>query len=462
MRKHYHFIGIGGTGLSAIARVLLEQGNSVSGSDMLLSPLAAELQNAGATVYKGHRAEQVQGADIVIRSSAIKDDNVEVQAALTAGIPVLKRIDFLSELTKGHTLIAIAGTHGKTTTTAMTAWVFDQLHLDPTYIIGGTAKNLHRNAHAGQGAYFIIEADEYDSMFLGLTPDYLIITNVEHDHPDCYPTRESYITAFKKLIQRMDHNGTMLICADNPQALKIGKWAQDLVDVHFYGTSPQAQYSLSNIQHRENDGVRFHLQLSHGNVITQELSIPGDYNARNASAVLALIDHLNLSLNGASQALAAFSGTGRRFDILGTFQGITLIDDYGHHPTEIRSTIGAARAQYPKQRLITVWQPHTYSRTQELFNDYLDVFTDSDMVIVTEIYASREKVQDYSSQLIANQIHHKNVHFIASLADTTAFLGSELKDGDVVLILSAGDANQINQDLRKLLTQTINERGKHV
>ena len=462
MSKHYHFIGIGGTGLSAIARVLLEQGNTVSGSDMILSPLALEIQQAGAMVYEGHRAEQVQDADIVIRSSAINDDNVEVQAALHAGIPVLKRIDFLAELTKGRTLIAVAGTHGKTTTTAMTAWVFDQLHLNPTYIIGGTAKNLQRNAHAGSGQYFIIEADEYDSMFLGLSPDYLIITNIEHDHPDCYPTQDSYLDAFKKLIERMKAESTALICADDTHAHELGLWAEDRVNVHFYGASAGVEYPINSMQHVTDRGVSFNLRLSNGKTLHQELVLPGEYNARNAAAVLALTDQLKLSVVDASKALAGFSGTGRRFDILGTFRGITLIDDYGHHPTEIRSTIHAARAQYPDRRLIAVWQPHTYSRTRELFQDYLEAFTDCDMVIVTEIYASREKKQEYSSALVASQIHHKNVHFIATLQETTAFLKDEGKAGDVVLILSAGDANQINQDLKEYLTQIIRERGENV
>ncbi len=462
MRKHYHFIGIGGTGLSAIARVLLEQGNAVSGSDMILSPLAVEVQQAGAVVYEGHRAEQVQDADIVIRSSAINDDNVEVQAALNAGIPVLKRIDFLAELTREHTLIAIAGTHGKTTTTAMTAWVFDQLHLDPTYIIGGTAKNLQRNAHAGKGEYFIIEADEYDSMFLGLSPDCLIITNIEHDHPDCYPTQESYLNAFKKLIQRMKPETMAFICADNPHAHEVGLWAQNRITVHFYGISSDSEYHISAVQHQANHGVSFTIQLANGKTLRQELAIPGEHNAYNAAAVLAVTHQLDLSTQDAAKALASFMGTGRRFDILGIFQGITLIDDYGHHPTEIRSTIHAARARYPKQRLIAVWQPHTYSRTRELFHDYLDAFDNCDMVIVTEIYASREKKQEYSSELIASQIHHTNVRFIAALQDTTAFLKDELKAGDVVLVLSAGDANQITQDLKDFFSHTSSKRGKHV
>jgi len=461
MKKHYHFIGIGGTGLSAIARVLLEQGHIVSDSNITNSTLALEVQQLGAVVYEGHRAEQVAGADMVIRSSAIGDDNVEVVAALAQDIPVYKRIDFLQHLTSEFQLIAIAGTHGKTTTTAMTAWVFDQLGLDASYIIGGTSKDLHSNAHAGKSPYFIIEADEYDFMFLGLTPRYLIITNVEHDHPDCYPTRTQYQEAFRKLVQRMPADGLLLVCADNPSAYAIGNWAERYVNVKYYGTSPSAQYQISNVHHEPYSGVCFDLYFPNGTALYQKLVIPGDHNALNAGAVLALISNMDFSLKKASQALSHFSGTGRRFDITGNFQGITLIDDYGHHPTEIRSTVQAARSRFPHHRLIAVWQPHTYSRTQQLFNDYLDAFQDSDMVIVTEIYASREKHQDYSSELIASQIHHPDVHFIASLSDVTTYLLKELRSGDVVLVLSAGDANKINQEIAAAILKPPLSRRKN-
>lgn len=462
MRKHYHFIGIGGTGLSPIARILLEQGHRVSGSDLILSPLALELQDMGAVVYEGHKAEQIDSADIVIRSSAVNDDNVEVKAARQAGIPVLKRIDFLGELTDAFSLIAIAGTHGKTTTTSMAAWVLNKLELDPSYIIGGTSKNLDKNAHAGNGDYFVIEADEYDHMFLGLTPNYLIITNVEHDHPDCYPTRQEYVQAFQDLVDRVPQEGTILVCTDDPQAYQIGQYAQENKrKVIFYGTNEKASYRIDSIEHCEHQGVSFVLHLPDGQFIEQILDVPGEHNARNASAVLALCHILGFSPEKVVQALSTFSGSKRRFDILGTFNGITLIDDYGHHPTEIEATVCAARSRYPNQRIFSVWQPHTYSRTQELFDDYLDVFRSSDVVIVTEIYKSREKEQDYSSRLIAGKIHHANTKFIAELEDVVSYLEKELKDGDVVLVLSAGDANRINQDLIALLNSPEKTRREH-
>lgn len=462
MRKHYHFIGIGGTGLSPIARILLEQGHCVSGSDLLLSPLALELQDMGAVVYEGHKAEQIDDADIVIRSSAVNDNNVEVKAARQAGIPVLKRIDFLGELTDSFSLIAIAGTHGKTTTTSMAAWVLNKLELDPSYIIGGTSKNLDKNAHAGNGDYFVIEADEYDHMFLGLIPNYLIITNIEHDHPDCYPTKQEYVQAFQDLVDRVPEKGTILVCADDAQAYQIGQYAQENKrKVIFYGTDEKASYRIDSIEHCEHQGVSFVLHLPNGQSIEQILDVPGEHNARNASAILALCHILGFSLEKVVQALSTFSGSKRRFDILGTFNGITLIDDYGHHPTEIEATVCAARNRYPNQRIFTVWQPHTYSRTQELFDDYLDVFRSSDVVIVTEIYKSREKEQDYSSSLIAGKIHHANTKFIAELEDVVSYLKKELHESDVVVVLSAGDANRINQDLISLFNSPEKTRREH-
>ncbi len=453
MKKHYHFIGIGGTGLAPMARILLEQGNVVSGSDIFISPLAEELRRKGAIVYLGHKGEQVAGADIVIRSSAIQEDNPEIQGAKSCGIPILRRADFLHELTFHNIVIAIAGTHGKTTTTAMTAWVLEEAGIDPSYIIGGTSKNLMSNAHAGKGAHFVIEADEYDSMFLGLSPSYLILTIVEYDHPDCYPTQDAYLDAFKKLIMKMENNAILLVNADHKQTRDIGKWAEQYRKVLYYGASPQANYQILKRYSKGQSGTSFQLQFPNGKLHMQKLLIPGDHNIQNAAAVLALADCLGLATQSISEALEKFTGTNRRFDILGTFAGITLIDDYGHHPTELHSTIDAARQYYPDQRLITVWQPHTYSRTQALFQEYLDAFNASDMVIVTEIYASREHHQNYSAKLVADQIHHPDVHFIATLEDVEKFLLKELKNGDVLLIFSAGDANQINQHIASILQE---------
>ena len=450
--SHYHLIGIGGTGLSAIARVLLERGHTVSGSDLLLSPMAEELQAMGAKVSIGHRADQVDGADVVIRSSAIPDTNPEVIAAQQAGIPVLKRVDFLKDLTAGQKVIAVAGTHGKTTTTAMIAWCFSKLGLDPSYVIGGTAKNLDNNAHAGQGEYFVIEADEYDGMFLGLAPDYLVVTNIEHDHPDCYPTPEIYFQAFIKLSKLVQPGGKIIACADHPgSALLMREIGQSTAAIA-YGTSEDVQYKVSQIGHAAGCGVSFDLEIKQSGQAPQsytniQLDIPGNHNALNAASALAVVNEAGFSVPDAIKALREFSGTGRRFDIQGIAKGITIIDDYAHHPTEIRSTLSAARCRYPDSQIWAVWQPHTYSRTRELMDDFESSFNDCDHVIVTEIYASREKHQDFSSQEVVKQMKHADVRQIPSLNGAADYLKAHLQAGDVLLVLSAGDANQISRDV---------------
>ena len=453
---HYHFIGIGGTGLSPIARILLERGQQVSGSDMLLSPMAQEVRDLGAEVRIGHKAENVQGADIVIRSSAIPEDNVEVQAALQAGIPVLKRVDFLKELTAGQKVIAVAGTHGKTTTTAMITWCLNALGADPSYVVGGMVKNLHKNAHAGKGAYFVIEADEYDGMFLGLRPDILVITNIEHDHPDCYPTPQEYYQAFQKLSALIVPQGKLIACSCHPGTQRLMREVRGHITTLPYGKDVEDIYRVSAIHHNPGCGVAFNLDIQKEgqDVISYkdiQLDIPGDHNALNAAAALAALHEAGFPLEPAIHALREFSGTGRRFDIQGVENGITVIDDYAHHPTEIRSTLSAARCRYPDSSIWAVWQPHTYSRTRELMDEFIHAFGDCDHVIVTEIYASREKPQDFSSRTIVDKMQYPDARQIAQLKDVSAYLCDHLRSGDVLLVLSAGDADQISRDVLSYL-----------
>lgn len=449
---HYHLIGIGGTGLSAIARVLFEKGSTVSGSDMLLSPLAQELIDLGISVFIGHHKNNISGADIVIRSSAIPGSNPEVKAALAADIPVLKRREFLAELTAGSKVIAVAGTHGKTTTTAMISWCLSALGSDPSYVIGGSAKNLGGNAHAGKGKYFVIEADEYDRMFLGLTPDILVITNIEHDHPDCFPTAEEYLDSFLELIRKIKSNGTLIVCADNSGINQLLAKMERKQKTITYGTSSKCDYKIDNIHHTPGCGVDFILENARSDKSNFKrapinLSISGKHNTFNAAAAMVVIDTIELLIPEAITALKQFEGTERRFDILGEVAGITIIDDYAHHPTEIQATISAARSRYPDKNIWTVWQPHTYSRTQQLFDNFTKSFDKSDHVIITEIYASREKVRSYSSKTIVANMDHTDARYIAHLQDVSKFLMKNLSEGDVLLVLSAGDANQISQDL---------------
>jgi UDP-N-acetylmuramate--alanine ligase len=456
-----HLIGIGGTGLSAIARVLLEMGHTVSGSDRAESWFTRDLQSAGVTISIGHRPENIQDADLVIRSSAIPDDNPEVTAARAFRIPVLKRADFLSSLMDGKTAIAIAGTHGKTTTTSMIAWMLSALGQDPSFIIGGVQANLGVNARAGKGNIFIIEADEYDRMFLGLKPTIEVVTNIEHDHPDCYPTLADFQAAFVEFMYLLPAGGTLVACAEDPgvrdlmvKAKKLGK------AVISYGMRPTTDTSqpldvfAGVLAPNEKGGFRFSANVF-GNEAMVELQVPGKHNVSNALAALAVAHLLNLPLADAAQVLAQFAGTGRRFEVRGETNGIIIIDDYAHHPTEIRATLAAARTRYPSHKIWAVWQPHTYSRTQILFNEFAAAFVDADEVIVTEIYAARESKEDFSSKQVVEAMS-RPAHFIAGLSEVSNYLIKNLRPGNILLVLSAGDADQISTEVLTRLKEVRN------
>jgi len=452
-----HFIGIGGSGLSAIARLLLESGETVTGSDRVLSPFAVNLQKAGATVYVGHHPRNITGADWIVRSSAIPDDNPEVQAALAANIPVYKRADFLGQLMADKTGIAVAGTHGKTTTTAMIAWILTDLKRKPSFIIGSTMNNLGVNARAGKGNVFVIEADEYDRMFLGLKPRIAIVTNLEHDHPDCYPSFEDMFSAFESFVDLLPVDGTLIVCADDSGAASLIARARKAGKA-VVGYALQSDMTINSPNWMQARGLKVNAvggtsfdvasNLSGGlSSVSVELQIPGEHNVRNALAALATVELLGLSPQKAAKALAKFKGTGRRFEIRGEAKGVTIIDDYAHHPTEITATLAAARARYPERRIWAVWQPHTYSRTQTLFTEFSRAFKDADEVIVSEVYASREPKQDFTSAEIISAMPHASARYIKTLEEISHYLIDHLQSGDVLLVLSAGDADKVSADV---------------
>ncbi len=468
--KRIHLIGIGGSGLSAIARVLLEQGYTVSGSDRMLSPLALELQKAGAVVYTGHAAENITGADWVVRSSAIPDDNPEVVAALAAGIPVYKRFDFLGQLMAGKLGIAIAGTHGKTTTTGMLSWVLHALGVDPSFIIGGVVQNLGTNAHAGKGETFVIEADEYDRMFLGLKPRFEVVTNIEHDHPDCYPTPADFRAAFVDFMKLLPVDGALVACGEDMGAIELMAEARHLRKrVIGYRIAENARTEAGewvlaqHVMANNLGGFTFNalIRLAEGpNYVTGiQLRVPGLHNVRNALSVLAIVGLLGLDPKAAGKALGEFKGTGRRFEIKGEAKGVIVIDDYAHHPTEIRATLDAARARYTSRRIWVVWQPHTYSRTQTLFDEFVVAFAEADEVIVSEIYAAREPKQDFSAKQVVQAMYHRAAHFIPTLPEISTYLLSHLKPGDVLLVLSAGDADQVSATVLAQLKESEVRNG---
>jgi UDP-N-acetylmuramate--alanine ligase len=445
--KHIHLIGIGGSGMSAIARLLLEEGYTVSGSDRVDGSFIDDLRNFNATIYIGHDPANITGADMVVRSSAIPEDNPEISAANQIGIPVVKRADFLGSLMEGKIGIGVAGTHGKTTTSAMLAWVLSELKQDPSYILGGVLKNLGVNAHSGKGEIFVIEADEYDHMFLGLNPKIEIITNVEHDHPDCYPTSESFLEAFESFVALLDEKGQLILNGNDKNAWVLeGKGSEKNIPVTKYGiqkeNSPKLDAYANDLKTNTMGGFNFSATINQEKWEVR-LQVPGTHNVENSLAVLTVIDHLKLPMDNAIKALGDFQGTGRRFEVCGEYNGITLINDYAHHPTEIRATLAAAKSRYPNRNIWAVWQPHTYSRTQLLMTEFSRSFQDADHVIVTEIFAAREPKTGFSSSQVVSMVNHPDTRFIAEIKDTANTLINELRPGDILLVLSAGDADQI-------------------
>jgi UDP-N-acetylmuramate--alanine ligase len=454
---HVHFVGIGGTGLSAIARLLLESGYTVSGSDRQVSPLAQALEASGAQVFIGHRQENIKGADLIVRSSAVPDDNPEVVAARQTGVPVLKRVDFLGHLLEGHEVIAVAGTHGKTTTTAMIAWTLTSLMQEPSFIIGGVSTNLGSNAQAGKGPIFVIEADEYDRMFLGIHPKIAVVTYIEHDHPDCFPTPEDFYQAFKDFINGLAPRGILVACGDDPGAARLAReMAASAHLIVTYGLcNSQFTYYARNLNPDPyKGGFCFDVYRGENLLAHLSLQVPGEHNVTNALATLAVVDQLDLPNLGtdrlvmAAEALNDFLGTGRRFEVRGEVNGITVIDDYAHHPTEIETTLSAARTRYPGRKLWVIWQPHTYSRITALFERFTTAFKEADHVIVTDVYAAREALQtDSTVPQLVKAMSHPDARFIPDFNNTVDHLKQVLKPGDVLLVLSAGDADKISTQI---------------
>jgi len=462
--KHVHLIGIGGTGLSAIAKVLLESGYEVTGSDREYSELAKAVERNGAHVFVGHRSENITGADVIVRSSAIPDTNPEVIAGIEAGIPVLKRKEFLGTLTQGYRVIAVAGTHGKTTTTSMLAWMLSELGRDPSFIVGGVVTNLETNAHAGKGEDFVIEADEYDRMFLGLTPEIAVITNVEHDHPDIYPLEEDFRQAFRDFVECVLPGGVVIGYGDHPQTAKLldDAAALERIVYRFGFDLRKNDYCARHVQiNHDGDGYRFDMVRGTDVLTEVALHIPGLHNVLNALAALVVVDVLSLPLDKAAMALEKFKGAERRFEIRGEVNGVVVVDDYAHHPTEILATIQAAKSRFPQRRLWVLWQPHTYSRTVELFDQFRSALQHAEHLVVMDIFAAREdKPEGFSIGKLVRDLHHPDVHLMPGIPEAAGFLSQVLVPGDVLLVMSAGDAIDVSKRVLRTLTDKRLTNGK--
>lgn len=441
--------------MSAIARVLLEEGYTISGSDKAASPLFHALADAGARVTIGHAAENITGADVVVRSSAVKDENPEVVAAREQGIPVLKRADFLGQLLADRQAIAVAGSHGKSTTAAMIAEILVAAGRDPSYIFGGLSRNLGNNGHAGKGEEFVIEADEFDYMFLGLHPQIAVVTNIEYDHPDCFPTQELYDRAFLDFARQIRPNGVLIACSDDPKAEWLCSQLPEGIRVIRYGLQPGADYTALNIQLNLLGGYSFDIYSKGQKLTAVSTRILGDYNILNALAAFAACHILEVPTEQVALALSAYRGAERRLEILGVAQGITIINDYAHHPTQILTALTAARRHYPDRRIWAVWQPDGFSRTIALEDQFCKAFDAADFAIITEVYIRREVVNYSSAQLVA-KMSHPGAKFIAELDDAAHYLVEHLQPGDVMILIATANADKISNDVLK----TLKEREK--
>ncbi len=446
--QHIHFVGIGGYGLSAIARVLLEQGFYVSGSDTARNELTEALKRDGALIYLGHDPGNVSNAELVVYSSAVTAENIEVLAARAQGIPVYKRSEIIGAVMRGHRNIAIAGTHGKTTTTAMTTHIFIQARYHPSYIIGGILANSGQNAGIGAGKTFIIEADEYDNMFHGLHPHIEVITNIEFDHPDFFRSPRDLTASFRRFVGLLPNDGLLVACADDPttEIFANNRLIVNLPTATYGILNPNAHWRATDI-HMENGQMIFNV-LQKGELRgAVTLPVPGHHNILNALAALVVADNEGIAFEEAANALATFKGTGRRFEVRADVDGVVVIDDYAHHPTAIRVTLATARQRYPQHDLWAVWQPHTYSRTQRLYEGFLASFANADHVLITDIFAARETPNEgLTSADLAQMMKHPDVRHTPSLEDAVNVLSQEVRPPAVILIMSAGDGPQIGID----------------
>jgi UDP-N-acetylmuramate--alanine ligase len=451
--QHIHFVGIGGVGMSGIAEVLLTLGYRVTGSDARRSETVERLERLGAKVYVGHAAAQVEGAHVVVSSSAVARDNVEVAAARQRGIPVIARAEMLAELMRLKYGIAIAGTHGKTTTTSMVAAVLGAGGFDPTVVVGGRVHGLGTNARLGQGEFLVAEADESDGSFLRLTPTIAVVTTVDAEHLDYYPDLDAIVAAFLAFANKVPFYGAVVVCLDDPNLQRMIPRMMDK-RVVTYGLEAGADVTARRLQFVE---MRSTFEVAHRGVSlgTMTLQIPGRHNVLNALAATAVALDLEIPFPKIQTALAGFAGVQRRFQVRGIARDVLVVDDYGHHPAEIRATLAAAKAGFDR-RVITVFQPHRYSRTQHLRDEFLTAFYQSDILIVMDIYAAGEApipgvhARDLADGIAAHG--HREVLYLGSdRAAIIDYLCESTRAGDLVLTLGAGDVGQLGGELLQRL-----------
>jgi UDP-N-acetylmuramate--alanine ligase len=445
--KWYHFIGVGGVGMSGLARVLLDMGMRISGSDLASSPVIGSLRQRGAQIYVGHRAENIaDGVDAVIVSSAVHPSNSELRAACHKGLPVMTRGELLAKVMELYQkAIAVTGSHGKTTTSAMIAVVLSENGLDPTYLVGGDISELGGNAGLGKGEYLVAESDESDGSFLKQKPYIAVITNIDNDHLDYYKNITGIMQAFQDFLTKIRPGGLAVLCGDSPNVRRL---STEGINAVTYGIDDHSQYQAKNIVRQ---GILTEAEVFHEGAYLgdMKLSVPGLHNIQNALAAIAVGMHLGLDFNRIAAALAQFRGVRRRFQLIAQYDGIKIIDDFAHHPTEIRALMEACLG-VKRGRMITVFQPHRYSRTKFLKKDFGKSFQGNDLVIVTDIYAAGESpLAGVSAENIVQELKQNgiNVLYINSLDDIVNYLQQEIRSGDTVLTVGAGDVWTVGKNL---------------
>lgn len=455
--QHIHFVGIGGSGMSGIAEVMLNLGYTISGSDLSESAVTRRLASLGAKFAVGHTASNVAGADAIVTSTAVAGDNPEVIAARAAGIPVVPRALMLAELMRLKRGIAVAGTHGKTTTTSLIASVLAAGQLDPTFVIGGRLNSAGANARLGQGEYIVVEADESDASFLNLLPVMAIVTNIDADHMDTYGHDVARLkSAFIEFTHRLPFYGSAVLCADDANVREIMPFVSRPITT--YGLSPDAQVRAENVQ-ADGTRMRFTVQrtIRAGSLppLHVELNLPGLHNVCNALATVAVATELGVSDDDITHALASFTGVGRRFTQTGDFAvpvahggGIfTVIDDYGHHPVEMAATLAAARGAWPDRRIVLAFQPHRYTRTRDCFEDFVRVLGNADAVLLTEVYAAGEMplvAADGRALSRALRVAGRvEPLFVDDVAELPHAILDFVRDGDVVVVMGAGSISKV-------------------
>ncbi|MDV2858835.1 UDP-N-acetylmuramate--L-alanine ligase [Oceanimonas sp. CAM02] len=465
--RRIHFIGIGGAGMGGIAEVLANEGYAITGSDIAYNPVTDRLQAMGATIFLGHDAQQVAGASVVVVSTAIQADNPELLAARDLRIPVVRRAEMLAELMRFRHGVAVAGTHGKTTTTSLIASIYGEAGQDPTFVIGGLLNGAGCNARLGSSRYLIAEADESDASFLHLQPMVSIVTNIEADHMDTYGGDFSKLEGtFVEFLHNLPFYGLAVLCIDD----EVVKGLLPRIGRQFvtYGFHPEADYRVEDF-HQQADHSRFRVCRPDGTCLEVQLNLPGRHNAQNAAAAIAVACEDGIEDAAILAALKKFEGVGRRFQQYGEFDTgrgrVKLVDDYGHHPSEVRATQNAVRAGWPERRLVTIYQPHRYTRTRDLYEDFVDVLSKSDVLILLEVYSAGEApIPGADSRALCRSIRSRGQEpvYVATPDEVPGVLAELMQDGDIVLTQGAGNVGALARKLGgfELSAQAMKQQGE--